>query len=220
MVLACEASAYGLGAVLSHTSDKSIAVASRTLSKAELNYSQIKKEALALVHGVGMKRFQQYLYGNHFTLITNHQPLVSTLHPDKALPSVTAAQLQWYVLVLSEYTFHIRYRSTHCHGNADALSCLPLAEATEAERQDREELDDCPKFRLNQLEQIPVTTAVLQDATYSVGVQKGGIPWRSHEDQMVTGSADSLWHDCDRAEIIDGDHGPEPDKNLTRQYTK
>ena len=33
------------------------------------------------------------------------------------------------------------------------------------ERQDREELDDCPKFRVNQLEQIPVTTAVLRDAT-------------------------------------------------------
>ena len=50
-------------------------------------------------------------------------------------------------------------------GNADALSRLPLTEATEVERQDREDLDDCPEFRLNQLEQIPVTTAVLRDAT-------------------------------------------------------
>ena len=33
------------------------------------------------------------------------------------------------------------------------------------ERQDGEELDDFPEFRLNQLEQIPVTTAVLRDAT-------------------------------------------------------
>ena len=32
-------------------------------------------------------------------------------------------------------------------------------------RQDREELDDCPEFRLTQLEQIPVTTAVLRNAT-------------------------------------------------------
>ncbi|KAL5510573.1 hypothetical protein EMCRGX_G006138 [Ephydatia muelleri] len=96
---------------------------------------------------------------------TMQVPLVSILHPDKALPSVTAARLQRYALVLSEYTFHIRYRSTHCHGNADALSCLSLTEATEVERQDREELDDCPEIRLNQLEQIPVTTAVLRDAT-------------------------------------------------------
>eukprot|EP00731_Ephydatia_muelleri_P028195 Em0019g1068a len=47
----------------------------------------------------------------------------------------------------------------------NAISRLPLTEATEVERQDREELDDCPEFRLNQLEQIPVTTAVLRDAT-------------------------------------------------------
>ena len=33
------------------------------------------------------------------------------------------------------------------------------------EIQDREKLDDCPEFRLNQLEQIPVTTAILRDAT-------------------------------------------------------
>ena len=111
---------------------------------------------------------QQYLYGNHFTLINDHQPLLH-VHPDKALPSLTAARLQRFALLLSEYTFHIRYRSTHCHGNADALSRLPLTEATEVERQDREELDDCPEFRLNQLEQIPVTTAVLRDATAMQG---------------------------------------------------
>ena len=38
-------------------------------------------------------------------------------------------------------------------------------EDTGVKRQDREELDDCPEFRLNQLEQIPVTTAVLRNTT-------------------------------------------------------
>ena len=45
--------------------------------------------------------------------------------------------------------------------------------------------------------------------SYSVGIQKGGIPWRRHADQMVAGSPDSLWHNSDQAVIIDGDHGPE-----------
>ena len=67
--LAGDASAYGMGAVISHTypdsSERPIAYASRMFTKSEKNYVQLEKEACSLLFGI--RNFHQYLYGRKFT---------------------------------------------------------------------------------------------------------------------------------------------------------
>ena len=81
LVIAADASPYGIGAVISYQLpdglERPVAFASRTLMKSEQNYAQLEKEALALIFGV--KHFHQYLYGRQFLLITDHKPFTSIL---------------------------------------------------------------------------------------------------------------------------------------------
>jgi len=75
-ILTTDASNEGVGAVLSQGEigkDYPIAFASRSLNKAERNYSTTEKELLAIVWGV--RYFRPYLYGTKFTIVTDHKPL-------------------------------------------------------------------------------------------------------------------------------------------------
>ena len=134
LLLSCDASQYGVGAVLSQVcngDEKPVAYASRTLTTAERNYSQLEKEGLALIYGV--RKFHNYLFGRTFTLCTDHKPLQSLLNESKPIPCMASAHIQRWALTLASYEYTIKYKSGLANSNADALSRLPLPNSLTSE---------------------------------------------------------------------------------------
>lgn len=142
VVLTVDASPYGLGAILSQIdvdgTERPVSFASRTLNSAEKKYSQIQKEATAIIFGV--RRFHQYLYGRSdpFILRTDHKPLLSIFGFQRGIPEVSANRLQRYAMFLSGYNYSIEYIRSNAN-SADYLSRASLPELVEAEARARAE---------------------------------------------------------------------------------
>ena len=134
LILASDASDYGVGAVLSHRmadeAERPIGYVSRSLNKAEHGYSTIEKEALAIIFSV--KKFNQFLYGQKFTIQTDHKPLEELSNEKKEVPQQASPRVQQWALTLAAYEYKIAYKAGTTNANADALSRLPLSKMPES----------------------------------------------------------------------------------------
>ena len=96
-----------------------VAYNGRGLNQAEKNYGTTEREVLALVEGI--KKFQPYLFGRKFTVITDH----SSLRWLRNVEDATGRRLARWSLLLQRYSFEIVHRPDKEHSNADSLSRRP-----------------------------------------------------------------------------------------------
>ena len=113
----------------------------------------------------GIKKFHQYIFGRKFILITHHKPLTAILGSKKGIPTLAAARLQRWALLLSAYNYDIQFKPTAAHGNADGLSRLPLTVVTE-----EKPTVDVTAFNRAQIGSCPIVVTEIRRATRSDSV--------------------------------------------------
>lgn len=120
--LQCDASDYGIGAVLfqldNEGNERPIAYMSKKLNSAQKNYSVTERECLAAVEAI--KRFRCYLELQEFEVITDHSSLLWLMKQ----PDLSGRLARW-VFKLQPYNFTISHRKGKENVVPDVLSRIP-----------------------------------------------------------------------------------------------
>ncbi|KAL1255505.1 hypothetical protein QQF64_013566 [Cirrhinus molitorella] len=155
------ASTTGLGTVLYQEQDgesRVIAFTSRGLSRSESRYPAHKLEFLALKWAV-TEKFSDYLYGNHFTVITDSNPLTYILSSAK----LDAISYRW-LSALATFFFSLIYRSGKQNQDADGLSRRPHGELVNdmVSQKEQERIQKFASKHLGEGKGVKIDCAVVQ----------------------------------------------------------
>jgi len=116
LAIQCDASQGGLGAAILQNG-KPIEYASCSLTDTETRYAQIEREMLAIVFA--LERFNQYTFGRHVHIESDHKPLeMILLKPLARAPR----RLQLMMMRLQKYDFTVHYERGKNMHLADMLS--------------------------------------------------------------------------------------------------
>lgn len=129
--------------------ERPISFASKSLTNAKKNYSQIDREALAIVYSVNY--FYQYLFGKQFTLITGNQPLVRIFHQNAKM---TFSRLQRYAAILSGFDYKVVYKKGIENVNADCLSRAPKKSPILTDTAINEEVNKLCELSIHQISKL------------------------------------------------------------------
>lgn len=131
-VIQSDASRKGLGAVLLQDG-KPVIYASRSITEAEKNYSNIERELLSVVFA--LERLHHYVYGYTVIVQTDHLPLVSIW---KKSIAANSTRLQRLLLRLSQHDIDLQYLRGKDNVIADALSRVSPLPLTAEDKEDSE----------------------------------------------------------------------------------
>ena len=192
----CDASNYHLGALLKQKDDKKhmyiVACESRKLNSVERRYATTYREFLGILFGV--TKFDRYVTGRKFIIVTDHHALCYML---KMLRPGKSAIVRW-VMNMREYDFEIEWTSGASHKEADCLSRPPGCEEA-ADQEDETAIDErfhClatqkyPLLTLDQVQQVADSgwdelPKFIQSQEKQIADQSGILMLASLEEQFV-----------------------------------
>lgn len=107
------------------------------------------------------------LYGRHFLLQTDHQPLLKVFGSKKGIPVYTANRLQRWALTFLLYDFDIQHVSTTAFGYADFLSRLMSSQSRPDEIIAAVHIvSEAKAILYNSIRYLPITHKMILAKTY------------------------------------------------------